>query len=161
MVVWDFLFIPKHPPQEPPAAKKEQAKDDTQTAQKVQVNEQSPALQPFLPKKADGKQTGSDEADLADENQIVVDTPLYIVSFAETSGVVKSFQLKKYQETNDADSPKKELITDKHGSIFLSLAQNSLPAFATARFTPSATGKLTISDKPQSLSFSWASPRGF
>ncbi len=69
----------------------------------AQVQKVSPKPMPAAPPK------------IADHpaREIVVDTDLYKAVFSEQGGMLKSFVLKKYRETDKADSPGKQLVETK------------------------------------------------
>jgi YidC/Oxa1 family membrane protein insertase len=77
--------------------------------------------------------------------------------------VFKSFVLKKYRQTIDADSPLLDVIspTLRGGTVRLQLADNSIPGIEKAIFAASSgSDEVDVSQKSQEVIFSWTSPQG-
>ena len=94
---------------------------------------------------------------------ITVNSPLYTVKISERGAVFKSFVLKKYKETIDADSPLLEMISPDltEGTVRVGFADNSLPGLDGAVFSPNLEkDTVDIKNEPQEISFSWTSPQG-
>ena len=94
---------------------------------------------------------------------IKIDTPLYEAEITNRGAVIKQIKLKKYKETNKADSGLKYLM-DKNlplGVSGLSFKNNSLKNFDTAIFSPVLAEKnLRVTDKAETLSLVWKSEEG-
>ena len=94
---------------------------------------------------------------------IKIDTPLYEAEITNRGAVIKQIKLKKYKETNKADSGLKYLM-DKNlplGVSGLSFKNNSLKNFDKAIFSPViADTNLRVTDKAETLSLVWKSEEG-
>ena len=75
----------------------------------------------------------------------------------------KSFVLKNYKETIDADSPLLEMISPDltGGTVRVGFAGNSLKGSMDAVFSADIEkDSVDIKNEPQEISFSWTSPQG-
>jgi YidC/Oxa1 family membrane protein insertase len=95
---------------------------------------------------------------------ITVSTPLYVAAFTENGGALKTFKLKKYKESLDADAPMKELIPSSDGSEYtlgISFLGKSVDGLKGAVFN-AATERDSIdaTKGEERLVFAWTSPRG-
>ena len=94
---------------------------------------------------------------------ITVNGPLYTVKISEKGAVFKSFVLKKFKETINADSPLLEMISPDltGGTVRVGFAGNSLQGLNGAVFSANTEkDTVDIKNEPQEISFSWTSPQG-
>lgn len=94
---------------------------------------------------------------------INIDTSLYTAQISEKGGVIKSFALKKYRETVDADSPLLEMVSQDNpfGTVQLSFGNKSSPDLREAVFLSNlTTDTITVNDNTEELILSWMSPQG-
>jgi len=99
LVGWSFLFAPKYE-QNPPAEREPKAvgpAEEVPSKPDFSVPDETPAPQ----------RTPTTVA----EKQIVVETPLYKLTFSNVDAAIKSVKLKKYRLTTDPQSPFVELVT--------------------------------------------------
>ncbi len=68
---------------------------------------------------------------------ISVSTPLYTIAISEYGAAVKSFELKKYKQTNKKGSPLKQLVPEQlvSGTLFFDLEGRSVPGLKDAVYT--------------------------
>ncbi len=95
---------------------------------------------------------------------ITVSTPLYVAEFTENGGALKTFKLKEYKESLDADAPMKELIRLLDGpeyTLGISFLGKSVDGLKGAVFD-AATERDSIdaTKGEERLVFAWTSPRG-
>jgi len=95
---------------------------------------------------------------------ITVSTPLYVAEFTENGGALKTFKLKEYKESLDADAPMKELIPLLDGpeyTLGISFVGKSVDGLKGAVFD-AATERDSIdaTKGEERLVFTWTSPRG-
>ena len=134
LVGYQAFFV--KPPQPAVHTRQAQPGQSTDAAEK-----QKPARKiTSEPMVSDYSAQSSDKASTAGKENfrnISVTTPLYHIIISEKGGVVKSFELEKYKETNDKNSPLKQLIPEelKQGNLFLDLAAHSVPGLKNAPYT--------------------------
>ena len=151
-VVWNFFFVEKKketPPQQTiksePLAKK---------APEVQKK----TVAPIPPSSED---TPSEK--IKPSRTITVNSPLYTVKISEKEAVFKSFVLKNYKETIDADSPLLEMIHPDltGGTVRVGFSDNSLHGLNGAVFSAHLDkDTLDVKAEPKDVFFSWTSPQG-
>ena len=68
---------------------------------------------------------------------ISVSTPLYTIAISEYGAAVKSFELKRYKQTNKKGSPLKQLVPEQlvAGTLFFDLEGRSVPGLKDAVYT--------------------------
>jgi YidC/Oxa1 family membrane protein insertase len=153
-ILWNFFFAEKKENQPPKTAQeKRQKTDDTPNIlKKEEVVTEKPSLPakiPVLPVKP--------------ARTVTVKTPLYVVKISEKGAVFKSYVLKNYRETIDADSPLLEMIPPdiSEGTIRLGFSGNSLTGLDDAVFSGDIDGdSVDITHKSKEISFVWTSPQG-
>jgi len=100
------------------------------------------------------------------ENQfrtISVSTPLYNIAISEYGASVRRFELKKYKQTNQPDSPLKQLVSDDlaSGIFSLDLERESVPDLKNAVYTANiTTDKTFVSQGSKSIEFIFTTDRG-
>jgi YidC/Oxa1 family membrane protein insertase len=153
-ILWNFFFVEKKENQPPkPAQEKEQKTDEKPNILK---KEQNVAEKTILPAKIPA-------FPLKPARTVTVKTPLYRVKISEKGAVFKSYVLKNYRETVDADSPLLEMIPPdiSNGTIFLGFLDNSLGGLNNAVFSGDVDAKsVDVTDKSKDISFVWTSPQG-
>jgi YidC/Oxa1 family membrane protein insertase len=104
---YQYIFVT--PQEEQPAVEKVV---ETQTPQ-VAVQRQEPAPAQATPAVTDEPARFAEPVNLPEKQgrEIVVETNTFRTVISETGGGIKSFKLKEYRETPDADAPLKELVT--------------------------------------------------
>ncbi len=109
----------------------------TQTQSKEQVSEQKSTSSISEYKVETKTQPEVILAPKKDFRIISVSTPLYNISISEHGATVKSLELNNYKETNEKDSPLKNLVPEQLtlGTLALSLKQNSIPELDNAVYT--------------------------
>ena len=152
-VLWNFFFAEKKENQPPkPDQQKEQKSDEIPNIlRKDQV-----VAKTSLPVKIP-------DTPLKPARTVTVKTPLYVVRISEKGAVFKSYVLKNYRETIDADSPLLEMIPPdiSEGTIRLGFSGNSLGGLDGAVFSGDMDGdSVDIIHKSKEISFVWTSPQG-
>jgi YidC/Oxa1 family membrane protein insertase len=124
LVGWSLFFSPE--PKQPPAEKGPVAEN----IQPLTPNDgKSPANIAAVPSPRALPPTER-PAIQREEKKIEIDTPFYKAVFSNIGPTIKSFQLKKYHQTTDPDSPFVELVTLEQG----------MGDYLTIQFDDSATG---------------------
>lgn len=94
---------------------------------------------------------------------ITVNTPLYEITITEQGAAVTSMLLKEYKQTNQKDSPLKELVSKdlKAGTLLIDLESKSIPGLQQARFTAGTdNSRITLNTGEKSVEFALATPEG-
>jgi YidC/Oxa1 family membrane protein insertase len=94
---------------------------------------------------------------------ISISTPLYDMAISEQGAAVKSFELKKYKETNKKSSLLKQLVPEQLslGTLFIDLEKQSIPGLKNAIYTAKIQGNETsLSKGKKTLEFTFVSPQG-
>ncbi|MGB5158568.1 MAG: membrane protein insertase YidC [Desulfobacterales bacterium] len=93
-----------------------------------------------------------------------INTPLYSVKINEKNAAITSFKLKKYNETIDVDSPKKELIPKdlNTGTVIVGFDEKSVHGIENATYTAdsNAAANLVLDQGSKEIKFYWKSPEG-
>ena len=154
-VVWDLLFVERKVVQQPePTTEAPQAVKEKPyvTDKQIQKEIQTPS-----------QKTGA-AARLQRKTRIItVDSPLYTVKISERGAVFKSFVLKEYKETIDADSPAFDMMSpeNRDGTVRVNFTGNRFPALEKEAFlSPLKSDSVDVSAGPEALVFSWISPEG-
>lgn len=107
LIGYQYFFV-GFSPEEPPVSSVEkqettaapQPQQQTQIQQTTQqISQQAPAVLPVM--------------EQHDAKKVAVDTELFSAVVSEAGGTINSFILKNHKETNDEDSPGKELLNNK------------------------------------------------
>ena len=153
-VVWDLLFVDRKAVQQP-----------EQTTETEQAVKEKPYVKDNEIQKA--IKASSQKADASRPIQkartITVNSPLYTVKISERGAVFKSFVLKDYKESIDADSPAFEMISpdNRNGTVRVNFTGSSFPELENAVFlSQRKSDSVDISAGPEEIVFSWISPRG-
>lgn len=94
---------------------------------------------------------------------IRIDTELYTVEISENGAVLKSLMLKKYRETNDKESPLKELISkDVINGVCRTWSKNqSIPEMIKAVYNADTSDeKIEVISEKRVVTFVWISSDG-
>lgn len=150
-------FLAKQQPVDPPQVTQTQEDQGTDT----QVTQPSQST--------DGKElvpAGTVVAEPQRKNyrSIQVSTPLYTIAISEKGAAVKSFELKKYNETNDEESQLKQLISEEleQGVLFFDLEGKSIAGLKDAVYTAKVDAdESLIEDGSKSIEFEWATAQGY
>ena len=161
LFAYEMFFAKREPVQQ-----KEQT---TETAQTQQAAPEVPTETPYRPEPAPAESpTVSKDMETVSpgarpSRSVSVETPLYSVRISEKGAAFGSFELKKYRETVDPESPPKQLISAEiaGGTVRTRMLRGGIPGMETAYFTgPEMEGRIQITDTPETVAFIWRSPRG-
>lgn len=98
-----------------------------------------------------------------DFRTIIISTPLYQVAVSESGATVTSFELKNYYQTNEKDSPLKQLIPKdlKEGLFSFSLEGKSIAGLPNAIYTANTPDAgIDVSQGEKSIEFVFQSQEG-
>ncbi len=159
-LLWELFFV-ERPPVEPPP------KTPTQTAAKntapAAESKKTPAVEPYSPKSEKGAAPVAPTKPETPAKRITVNTPLYTAVLSEDGATVRSWKLKKYRETVEADSPPKELVGDDvtGGTVQTRWAVPMGASMKNARFRlESDKTAVNVKEVSRSVRFAWTSPEG-
>ncbi len=109
LVGWSFFFGPKQdqPSTDQKTVSQEVPKDQSVPAQALEKASEMSSAAPV--------QALAASVPRADEKEITVDTPFYRAVFSNVGPAIKSFELKKYRQRVEVDSPLIDLNTLKEG----------------------------------------------
>ncbi len=158
-IVWNALFLNKQKDKLP--------KQNIQTQQHVskeseKTAKETPTKETALPESTTASKTTALEP-AAPSRTITINLPLYTAKISERGATFRSFVLKKYRKTIDADSPLLDMINPdlSKGTVRIGFAGNSLKGLDNAVFSANLNkDSIDIKDKPTEISFSWKSPGG-
>jgi len=94
---------------------------------------------------------------------IAVSTPLYNIAISESGAAVKSFELKNYYQTNEKDSPLKQLVPKAldNGVLSFDLEGKSIPELKNAMYSAkSDSDAVNVSQGEKSLEFVFETSEG-
>jgi YidC/Oxa1 family membrane protein insertase len=163
-LVWNALFLNKEKeklPQQNLQTQQHVTKGSEKTAKETTVKEAT-AKKAALPESATASKAAVPKPP-APSRTITVNLPLYTAKISERGAVFRSFVLKKYRQTVNADSPLLDMINPdlSQGTVQVGLAGNSLQGLDDAVFSTHLNeDSIDISDKPMDIFFSWKSPGG-
>ena len=145
LILWSFLFAPKDE-QKPPVereSKPVRPVEELTPKPDFSASDDTPELLPTPTATA--------------EKQIVVETPLYQITFSNVDAAIKSVKLKKFRLTTDPQAPFVELVTHEGGGgDFLHGRFSYRPATETGRLTYEVSDealRLSPDSAPQDLTF--------
>ncbi len=151
-IAWNFFFVDEKKDTLPQQTMK--AEQPAKQAPEIQ-EKSATATAPSL------KDTPSEQ--IKPSKTITVNSKLYTVKISEKGAVFKSFVLKKYKESINADSPLLEMISPDltEGTVRVGFVDNSLPGVNGAVFSANLENDtVDIKNEPREISFSWTSPQG-
>jgi YidC/Oxa1 family membrane protein insertase len=163
-LVWNALFLNKEKeklPQQNLQTQQHVTKGSEKTAKETTVKEAT-AKKAVLPESATASKAAVPKPP-SPSRTITVNLPLYTAKISERGAVFRSFVLKKYRQTVNADSPLLDMINPdlSQGTVQVGLAGNSLQGLDDAVFSTHLNeDSIDISDKPMDIFFSWKSPGG-
>ncbi|MDB9822247.1 membrane protein insertase YidC [Deltaproteobacteria bacterium] len=106
LIVWSYLYSPQ---QEPTVPGKESTYDERKDSISEPVTTPVPTASILMDKGLE-----EDTPPPIEEQEIHVETPLYIAVFSNEGAIIKSFKLKNYRVTTDPHSPPVELVNLKN-----------------------------------------------
>ena len=133
---------------------------------------QEPRQRPYIPQEGEGQSEPESamtvkslpEAPAAETARTIhVSTAMLDLKVSEKGALVKSVLLKAYRETIDNDSPLHDMIFGEAnpGSLAVGFAADQVTGWETAVYAAdSANDTITVTDKPEKLTFTWVSPTG-
>ena len=147
----------------PPQMPKDQQGEQSQQIQEQVVPDKN--VQPLKEPTATMEEPVVRPALPVQSKKIIVSTPLYIASFIEEGATLTGFELTRYRETVQPDSPRKVLISaqsrDEY-SLGVGFVNHTVQGLDDAVFHSDTAKKvIEASHKQESLSFSWESPQGY
>ena len=151
-IMWNFFFVDK---------KKDMLPQQTMKAEQQEKKAPEIKEKPVTVTEPSLIDTSSEQ--ITPSRTITVNGPLYTVKISEKGAVFKSFVLKKFKETINADSPLLEMISPDltGGTVRVGFADNSLQGLNGAVFSANTEkDTVDIKNEPQEISFSWTSPQG-
>jgi len=102
LVAWNFVFPPAPPPDRTPA-------DDPAVERRIDADDDRIPRAPvddFVPREIQAFEA-------VEGQRIIVETPLYRATFNSSGGVLEHFDLRRFRQTLDPDSPSIDLITPR------------------------------------------------
>ena len=148
-----------------PAPQPDNQNQDT-PSQTVNVPQADSAkVSDFTPDTAPGPAPAT-QTDLRDFRTITLSTPYYTIAVNEHKAAVTSLTLNDYKETNEADSPAKQLVPSElaelTGGIFsLDTPQGIIRGLGDAVFSSDAPGTdISLNQGEKTITFSWTNPDG-
>lgn len=153
-ILWNFFFVEKKTNQPPKQAQEKEQKTDKkpEILKKEQIIAEKTPLSGKVP-----------APPVKPSRTVTIKTPLYMVKISEKGAVFKSYVLKNYRKTIDADSPLLEMISPdiSDGTIRLGFAGNSLSGLDDAVFSAGLDeDSVNIYNKSKEISFVWTSSHG-
>lgn len=94
---------------------------------------------------------------------ISISTPLYEIAISEHMAAVRSLTLRQFKETNEADSPQKQLVSQDlvNGTLSFDTPGGSIQGLGNAVYSADAqTTDMTLNQGEKTIVFSWTSPQG-
>ncbi|MFH2059917.1 MAG: membrane protein insertase YidC [Pseudomonadota bacterium] len=153
---YQTFFVKPPEPVAPPQVAENQDVKGTRATQRVLDGSSVKPLVPVAPLVL--------EAQRKTYQMIEVSTPLYHVVISEKGATVKSFELKKFKETNEADSPLKQLIPEQlvDGIFSFDLEGESIIGLKDAVYVAKVDSTKTILEQgKETIEFVWTTPQGY
>jgi YidC/Oxa1 family membrane protein insertase len=94
---------------------------------------------------------------------ISVSTPLYEIAISEHMATVNSFELKNYKETNQKNSPLKQLVPEQlvNGILSFNMEGGTILGLDNAVYTAGIdTPDVNLTQGEKTIVFSWVNPQG-
>ncbi|MEN8211741.1 MAG: membrane protein insertase YidC [Thermodesulfobacteriota bacterium] len=151
-------FFVKPPPENSQPQQIQNQQDQNQNQQQVQ--QEASNISDYKAPVAKPKPVESPESKF---RTISVSTPLYNIAISEYGAAVRKFELKKYKETNESDSPLKHLVSKDltSGTLTLDLERQSVPELKSAVYAANInTDKTVVSQGSKSIEFVFTTQRG-
>jgi YidC/Oxa1 family membrane protein insertase len=147
--------------------------ENTNPSQEVQsretVQSNTPANTPTVSDYTNGTknqsqaQTSQPMPVVKDYRTILVSTPLYEIAISEHMAAVHSFALKNYKETNQNNSPLKQLVPEQlvNGTLSFSMEGGSIQGLDNAIYTANTdTASVNLFQGDKTIVFAWVNPQG-
>ena len=153
---YQTFFVKTPEPVAPPSVAENQEVKETQATQSILDRSSVKPLVPVAPVVL--------EAQRKNYRTIEVSTPLYYVVISEKGAVVKSLELKKFKETNEADSPLKQLVSEQlvDGIFSFDLEGESIIGLKDAVYAAKVdTAKTILEQGKETIEFEWTTPQGY
>ena len=102
-------------------------------------------------------------AAVKDYRTILVSTPLYELAISEHMAAVNSFELKGYKETNQKDSPLKQLVAEQlvAGTLSVNMEGGTILGLDNAVFSAETdSSSVSLAKGEKTIVFSWMSSQG-
>ena len=102
-------------------------------------------------------------AAVKDYRTILVSTPLYELAISEHMAAVNSFELKGYKETNQKDSPLKQLVAEQlvAGTLSVNMEGGTILGLDNAVFSAETdSSSVSLANGEKTIVFSWMSSQG-
>lgn len=153
LVGYQFFFVKQEDPDQRPNGSQKKIQDQTQD---------------HVPNVSDYKSPSSAVPQVVDKQKdnfrvITVSTPLYDIAISEDRAAIKSFALRNFKETNQPDSPQKQMIAEEltSGILYSGLEGQSVPGLEDAIFSAQVdTSATRINQGEKSIEFVWATTQG-
>ncbi len=160
LVGYQYFFTvppePNNPSQQARNQEQGQAAGPAKTSNVSEYVSGTPAVQPAA-------QTDPSGTGVKEHRIITVSTPLYEIAISEHMAAVKSFELKEYKETNQADSPRKQLVPKQlvNGLLSFGMEGGTIQGLDNAVYSADLDStSLKLSQGEKTLVFSWDSSQG-
>ena len=155
LVGYQAFFVKSPDPQSLP--------QEVQTQGEVQSKDRDPV--PTVSEYKAKTDTTPETVDLQkkDYRTIAISTPLYNIVVSEAGAAVKSFELKNYYQTNEKDSPLKQLVPKEinEGILTFDLEGRSIPGLKSAIYTARIDGvEMSIPEGEKTLEFVFETSQG-
>lgn len=155
LVGYQFFFVK----QKDPGQIQDGSQDKIQ--EQTQAQEQRPNVSDYKAPSSAAPQVVDTQKD--NFRVITVSTPLYDIAISEDRAAIRSLELKNFKETNQPDSPPKQLIPEEltSGILYFDLEGQSVPGLKDAVFSAQVdiTGT-RINQGEKSIEFVWATTNG-
>ncbi len=133
---------------------------ESQQQEQVAGNSSTAVVSDYTPTVAP---TAAVAPERTDFKTISVSTPLYDISISEHMAAVTSLQLKGYRETNQDDSPLKQLISQDlaNGTLLMDTVGGTIQGLSNAVFTADAdVVDSQLNQGAKQIVFTWQNPQG-
>jgi len=134
---------------------------EVQTQGEVQSKDPDPAVSEYTAKTDASPEAV--EAQKTNYRTITVSTPLYNIVVSEAGATVTSFELKNYSETNEKNSPLKQLVPKEisEGIFSVDLEGRTIPGLKNAVYTADTdTAEINVSQGEKTLEFVFETSQG-
>ncbi len=165
-LVWDFFFMPDRPsppaPSEQTTERSSSDRDQPYQPERAPVDQRGDDL--TLPVD-DSERSGPDERDLSARQSIAltVETPLYSLDISELGATFVRFDLKEYRESNQAEAPRKSLVSEhnQNGTLAFDLAGAEVDGISAGSYQCQvSTDQISVDGAPRVVSFSRVTSTG-
>ena len=154
-----FFVKPPDPDNQPQQVQNQTTKSPQDTAKSANITEYNAAQQNVVP----AAQPNAAAPRNKEYRTISILTPLYHIAISEYGAAVKGFELTGYKETNQKNSPLKQLVPEQltSGTLFFELEGQSVPGLRDAVYTAQVDSlETSVPDGEKSIEFTYADPQG-